>query len=272
MHNMHTPRAVGYTRLSMADRPGGYSLDAQRTAIRRYCALRGYRLEGVYADRQLCAPTDWLADRPQLSLLLHHARAGQFDVVVVRDLDRVARNDRVRGEVLRSLGEAEVTLVSVREHLEFDFATPAGRALVAVLEFVAECFELDRAVRSAPVPFGYRRDRLTGVTRLVPVPHEAEAVRTAFRIRAAGATTGTIAAWLNAGGYRTRKGRYFTARAVRDMLSSRSYLGIRTVKGREYPGKHERIVTPDLFKCAQARRARVPDTSGERDCVAGLRA
>ena len=60
------------------------------------------------------------------------------------------------------------------------------------------------------VPFGYCVNPESGISE--QVPKEASAVASAFERKAAGDTNGAIAGWLNAQGFTTRTGRFFTAR------------------------------------------------------------
>ena len=115
-----------------------------------------------------------------------------------------------------------------------------------------------------PLPFGYERGA-DGVPE--PVDEEASAVGEAFEIYAAGDKTHRyIADWFNARGFRTRNTRKsdqfglvgprpFTLDSVRTMLSNPFYLGQVKWKGELYPGKHQAIVSQELFDtCAETRR------------------
>ena len=256
-------RAVGYIRVSTEDQTKGYSLDAQRSEIDRYCERKGYELVRIYADEGSSAHTDRLSKRPELTRLLNHAEQGEFDVVIVHTLDRWARNMRVHVEALQTLSDADVGFVSVTE--DIDFSTPIGRVIISVLAAFAELFSAqlgahvaksvrqraEEGFQNGSIPFGYRKDDESGIP--CPVPEEAEAIRTAFVKRVAGETQGAIARWLNAQGFRTRQDNLFTDHAVRDMLSFRFYLGVVTLKGEEFPGQHDGIIDLDLFERVQTR-------------------
>ena len=283
--------AAGYIRVSTEDQTHGYSLDAQRAGIQEYCERNGYQLVLIYADEGVSAHTDKISKRPQLRLLLEHATQEQFDVVVVHTLDRWARNMRVQTEALKILGKARVGFVSVTEDL--DYTTPEGQLMLTMMGGFAEFFsaQLGRHVKKAvkqraeqglqngSVPFGYLSDDETGIP--CPVPEEAEAVRTVFAKRAAGETNGRIAVWLNAAGFRTRRGNYFTDWSVRDMLGFRFYLGVVTLKGHEFPGQHhefpgqhEGIIAPELFERVQTRTVKrgpgLHKAGGARGLLAGI--
>ena len=259
--------AVGYIRVSTEDQTQGYSLDAQRAEIKRYCEDNGYKLIRIYADEGESAHTGEISKRPELKRLLEDAKQRQFDIVVVHTLDRWARNMRVQVEALQILGDARIGFASVTE--DIDYTTPEGKLMLTMMGAFAEFFSahLGRHVKKAvrqraeqglqngSVPFGYRTDPETGVP--CPVPDEAEAVRTAFAKRDAGESLLAIADWLHAQSFRPRgKTERFTEWAVRDMLCSRFHLGVVKLNGVEFPGKHEGIIAGDLFERVQTRSVR----------------
>jgi site-specific DNA recombinase len=59
-------RAVGYIRVSDESQVDGYSLEAQRKAIIRYCEQQGYSMVRVYEDEGVSAYSDLSGSRPQL--------------------------------------------------------------------------------------------------------------------------------------------------------------------------------------------------------------
>ena len=129
--------------MSTEDQTQGYSLDAQRTEIARYCERKGYELIRIYADEGVSARTDKISKRRQLSLLLDHADQGQFDIVVVHTIDRWARNMRVQTEALEILGRAKVGFASVTENI--DYTTPEGRLMLTMIGGFAEFFSAQLA-------------------------------------------------------------------------------------------------------------------------------
>jgi site-specific DNA recombinase len=111
------------------------------------------------------------------------------------------------------------------------------------------------------LPWGYVRDPKTKVA--VPDPEKALFVRELFERYAGGHETDrSLAAWLNAKGARSRKGRPFTRDTVRELLLNSAYCGyvggLRS-KDRSVCGLREPIVSEDLFDRPVARRrARMP--------------
>jgi site-specific DNA recombinase len=75
-----------YARL--ATDPTGNNLPQQIAALHEYAADHGYEIIQVYQD----VGSGLRDDRPGLQRLLTDARAGRFDVVVMRDPTRLSRN------------------------------------------------------------------------------------------------------------------------------------------------------------------------------------
>src|SRR5690606_37911100 len=71
----------------------------------------------------------------------------------------------------------------------------------------------------------------------------------AFERRAAGASYGEIARWLNSQGFEPRgSNEIFTPFAMKDKLRSPFYTGIVNTRSDVMPGQHEAIVTDELFE------------------------
>lgn len=260
-------RAAGYIRVSDESQVDGFSLDAQRREIERYCGQRGYELVAFYADEGVSAHTDHIARRPQMTAVLSDARDGAFDLVVVHTIDRWARNVGAQREALQRLGDVGVGFASVAENM--DFTTPQGRLMLTTLGAVSEFFSdqlgvhVSKAKREraelglsvGPIPFGYGQPE---DPRCPPPIHSGDAsfVRAAFERRARGDSHGSIARWLNDEGVTPGRhgGGLWTAHRVRDMLACEFYGGVVTYKGREYPGQHEAIIDQDLFLRVKARK------------------
>ena len=257
-------RAVGYIRVSNDSQVDGFSLDAQRSEIERWCRQREYVLVETYADEGVSARTDKIAKRPALLRLLEDADLGNFDIVVVSMLNRWARNMGVQRQALSRLGEAKVGFASVTE--DHDFTTPGGRLLLTMMGGVSEFFsdqlaghvmksQRERAEQGlplGPVPFGYRTLIPGGVPEVVEA--EGRAVFGVFQRRARGESNGAIANWLNRQGYKTRKDGIFTAHAVKDMLNCRFYLGKTRYEDDEFNGQHKPVITEELYDQVQLRK------------------
>ena len=142
-------KAVLYMRVSSLDQhPETQLLDLQQMA-----AQRGYEVVKQYTDRISGAK----ARRPGLDELMHDARRGRFDVVLVWASDRIARSVKHFLEVLDELNHLGTEFVSFREQI--DTGGPLGRAIVVIIGAIAE---LERSLIVERVRSGMRRARLEG--------------------------------------------------------------------------------------------------------------
>jgi len=142
-------KAVLYMRVSSLDQHP----ETQLYDLRQMAAQRGYEIVHEYTDRISGAK----ARRPGLDELMHDARRGRFDVVLVWASDRIARSVRHFLEVLDDLNRLNIEFVSFREQI--DTGGPLGRAIVVIIGAIAE---LERNLIIERVRAGMRRARLEG--------------------------------------------------------------------------------------------------------------
>lgn len=201
-----------YIRVSTDEQASdGYSLAEQERQCRTYCAMRGWTDVQVYADEGISAFKDAVSARPALARMLADVRAKKLRGVVVHKLDRFFRRAKLLIATVEELLDVlHVSFVSVSEQI--DFATPAGRVMLANLGAFAEYYSRNLSLETkkglagkaragdwvGPVPFGYIRDGKT----LAPSSDAwiVEAIYTAY----AGGTESytSIAQALNARGLR----------------------------------------------------------------------
>src|SRR3954469_13296315 len=132
-------RAGIYYRVSSEEQVDGFSLDAQRRILLDFCQTKGWDVADEYAYEGISSRGDQIEKRPQFKRLLEDAEAGALDVVVVHKLDRFSRNIRVTFDSLARLDAAGVLFTSVVEH-QFDFTTPMGKVMLALLAAFAQYF------------------------------------------------------------------------------------------------------------------------------------
>src|SRR5512142_174737 len=142
-------RAGLYLRVSTVDQHP----ETQLHDLRGLAAQRGLEIVAEYTDRI----SGVKSKRPGLDELLHDARRGRFDVVVVWACDRIARSTRHFLEVIDELNHANVEFVSFRENI--DTSGPLGRAITIIIGAIAE---LERNLIIERVKAGMRRAKLEG--------------------------------------------------------------------------------------------------------------
>ena len=221
-------RAVAYIRVStdkQAD--GGVSLDEQRERCEAYCRLYGFDLVEVIADEGASAKT---LDRPGLQRACAMLAAGEAEALVVAKLDRLTRSVRDLGTLIDDhFGPKGVALVSVGEQV--DTSTATGRMILNVLMSVAQ-WEREAIGERTSAAMLHKRAQLEytgGRVRygyrvaedgrsLEPVASEQAVIAAVGELHAAGLSLRSIAARLEARGFKSRTGRRFNPKCVRSLV------------------------------------------------------
>lgn len=227
---MSSVRLVGYVRVSTEEQvSNGVSLGAQTERLRAYVELYGGTLVEVIEDAGVSAKT---LRRPGLARALVLLDEGHADGVVVAKLDRLTRSVRDLGELLdRYFGDGKAALLSVGEQI--DTRSAGGRLVLNMLasvsqwerETVVERTRLalahlrSRGVALGAIPFGFQRaESPDGTPTLDRAPEEALVIDEIRALREHGLTLRDIAARLNKGARRTKRGGRWHASTVRGIL------------------------------------------------------
>src|ERR1700733_6101999 len=263
-------RAAAYVRESTEEQGQGFSPDAQRQAIATFAAENALGLIGEYCHFH----SGWRKSeaRPEFQRLMADAAAGKFDVVLVFHTSRFARNQieaRRYKQLLRErLG---IRVVSVTQPMGEDHTDPCAFLAESIHEMFDEYYSVSLSfwTRSGlrekarqghlvgSLPWGYVRDPTTKLA--TPDPERAPLVLAMFERYATGQESDrTLAAWLNAKGARSARGRLFGKDTVREMLSNLAYAGYVSGmrdKSRSIRGLHEAIVSEEMFDRVQEVRS-----------------
>jgi site-specific DNA recombinase len=189
-----TKRAVLYARVSGDDRAKeGRNLAGQLEMCRKYALDRGYEIIAELAEDERGARGADL-DLDKLNRVLDMAERGEFDVLVVREMDRMARDTWKQGYITHELARYGVAI----EFVLYDFPpTPEGDLQRHIIAGFAEYEAKKIAQRLARgrrgkvkegnvrvgrhVPYGYQVVEVDGKTTLEICESEAEVVRLAFQ-------------------------------------------------------------------------------------------
>jgi DNA invertase Pin-like site-specific DNA recombinase len=270
-----TLRCAVYTRKSTEDglEQEFNSLHAQREACEAYILSQRHEgwtlVETHYDDGGFSGGN---MERPGLRALLEDVERGLVDVIVVYKVDRLTRSLADFAKIVEQLDARQASFVSVTQ--AFNTTTSMGRLTLNVLLSFAQ-FERevtgerirDKIAASkkkglwmgGPVPLGYEViDR-----KLIPVPEEAERVRTIMRRYIGSRSANELIAQLEAEGIRTkvqkrtsgphRGGIPFRRGSLFHLLKNPIYRGKIVHKGEIYDGEHEAIVDADLWNAVQQR-------------------
>jgi len=271
-------RAVSYLRVSSSGQvntdydPEGISLPAQREAVAR----RAEQLDADIIDEYLepgrsATTTD---GRPEFQRMMARIKAEKdVDYIIVYARSRLHRNTVDSAITKRDLRKAGVVLISVMDYTE---DSAIGDLVATVLDGVNEyqsraagadiSYKMGQKMKrggtvgKAPIGYINVREKFEGreVRTVALDPERAPLVRMAFELYATGSYGfhGIIDLLTNAG-LRTRptkknpSGTPLSIHKLGSILRDRYYLGYVTHQGIEYPGRHEPLVTREIFDRVQ---------------------
>lgn len=259
------------------------SLPAQLRVMRERCEREGWEVVAEFMAPGESAYTDNLEKRPTLLKALRAAESGEFEVLMVHESSRLARNAFLALEVRRRLERAGVALIDATGRIE---ARTAESGMFFTLsagmnEYWSE--KMGEHIRKAKrqlvfeglhvgdPPFGYRR---VGPRQpLAVVPDEAQAIREGFRDYVSGASYTEVLRRWNAQGLspRSKQGHtQFTVPAMQSIFENDFYAGFIRHKGERMRGAHEPLISEDLWLSAQSRVNRRESRSRNKRMLSGV--
>ncbi len=285
------PLAIMYLRVSTKDQAGrggeaeGFSIPAQREACLRKAQSLGVQIVEEFVDAGESARS---ANRPELKRMLKYVGEHRISTVIVHKVDRLARNRVDDVEINLELTKAGAQLVSCSENID---ETPSGMLLHGIMSSIAEFYSRNLATESRKgmlqkakgggtvnaAPFGYINARTRTPegreVRMVELDADrAPWVPWIFQHYATGEwTVAMIRDELSKHHVTTlprpsRPSSPIANSHIHGILKNRYYVGVVKFEGIEYPGKHEALVSEQLFaRVQQVREAR--HQSGEKPRV-----
>ena len=266
--------------------PEGLSIPAQRQACQRKADQLEADVVREYIEPGFSAKS--LVDRPTFRELIEDIRQLQdIDYVIVWSISRWARNQEDHWTARGLINRAGATLIAVKEPIGEDTsfgvtiegvmaAVAAGRRIEIsedVTQGIRRKIEVGGTHGRAAIGYKNIRDPLPdgGEVRTVILDEErAEIITWAFETYATGLySISDMIVLLEARGLRSRKTPRYASRplgssGVNYLLSNPYYTGKVRYRGKWYPGRHEALVSDELFDQVQAVLA-AHKLSGERD-------
>lgn len=286
-------RIAAYCRVSTDHTDQLNSLETQREFFQQYAIQYGHKLFRVYADEGITGTS--VKRRVEFQKLMEDAKYGLFEMVVVKDVSRLARNTVDFLQSIRTLKAMGIGTIFVTNNM-----TTLGDSEFILTIFSAmaqeESANLSKRVkfgkdinskkgRVPPRIFGY--DRIDNFTLRIN-EKEAAIVRDIYDMYIhQGLGARLIALTLERRGETTKFGCAWNSRAVRRILSDSIYSGhyinhkyqvidfLEGTRGRvpeEQTYHHDRpewaIITPETFKQAQEiRKQRVAQYGSDSDDI-----
>ncbi len=241
-------RAALYLRVSTKRQAEqDLSIPDQRRQLEAYCRQRDWTVGEEYVESGASGTTD---NRPEFQNMVSAARLKPkpFDVILVHSFSRFARDSVDLELYVRDLAKLGIRLVSITQETNDDPMGDMFRKMVAIFDEHQSRENAKHTLRAmkenarqgfwngAAPPYGYRtyaaeKRGEKQKKRLEVDSKEAEIVRHMFRLYVNGDGTTApigvkaIASYLNARGYRQRRGGLFSNNFVQKALRETAYVG-----------------------------------------------
>ncbi len=243
--------AVIYARFSSSSQTE-QSIEGQVHACHEYARNHDITIMKEYVDRSKSGTsTD---KRDSFQRMINDSSKKQFEVVLVYQFDRFARNRYDSATNKAKLKKNGVKLISIREQISDD---ASGVLMEAVLEGMAEYYsvELSQKIRRGlninaekrlvygSVPWGYK-----SVNRQFVVDEEtAPYVKKIFEMYNNGTKMIDICKYLNGLGIKNSTGNDFKITFINKLLQNKRYCGYYKFKDMEVKDGMPAIVSEELF-------------------------
>lgn len=233
-------RIAAYCRVSTDKHDQLNSMEAQKRFFLEYANRTGDELINIYADEGISGTK--IKNRTQFLRLMADAELGMFDMVVVKDISRFARNTVDLLQSVRRLRELGIETQFLTANM-----TSMGNSEFVLTMFAALAQE-ESANTSKRIKFGkklnaekgrvpniaYGYDKTPGDYFSLKINQsEARVVREIFRLYISdGFGSGKIAKLLNGKNIKTKRGCNWTQTAICRVLSNELYTG-KIINGKE---------------------------------------
>ncbi len=245
-----SPRAALYMRVSTGRQAEhDLSIPDQRAQLKAWCRANSYTVAAEFIEAGASAGDD---RRPVFQQMIERACDGgqAFDYIIVHSYSRFFREAFEQEFYLRKLAKHGVRVISITQPVgdENEPVQAMMRKVIALFDEYQSKENAKHVIRSmkenarqgfwngSMAPLGYRlveaEKRGTKVKKKLDVdPVEAETVRLVFKLylhgdgRSGALGVKEVVKWLNARGYRTRRGRTFGVGSIHKLLTNTVYVG-----------------------------------------------
>jgi DNA invertase Pin-like site-specific DNA recombinase len=214
-------QAVAYIRVSSEEQgQSGFGLQSQEAAINAFAEAAGYRLKRVYSE--VGSAIGKTADkRPELQRALKQARRNNWPLIVAR-LDRLSRDPE---EIETIVGKPRLTIIDVKNGADADpivIKTEAAR-IAEETKMLSERTKagLRRAKQQGKIfgnPRNLQEAQRIGAEATQRNAQKRDAEIAPIVLGARGSPPSEIADLLNRAGYRTARGRPWSAANLRRVI------------------------------------------------------
>ena len=265
-----------YVRVSTEEQAQeGYSIRGQTEKLKSYALLKDWDIFDIYADEGISGKN--IIDRPAINRLIEDISDGKVNNVLVFKVDRLTRSTKNLLELVELFDECNCCFNSLSESIDTD--TPSGRMFLKIIGIFAEFERENIALRSRlgrerkvkegytiaswSLSYGYERENGEKIQTIIP--HEAMIVKEVFSMYIEKSISmNEIARILNRRRIPTKMSSQWNCSTIRHMLMNPTYVGRvrKDVNGDDYfeaEGKHEPIISDEIFDLVQQKIANLPN-------------
>ena len=238
----------------------GFSIDNQKRACIEYCSLHNYTATNVFVEDGRSART---TDRPALQEMLKGLRDKPVNAVVIYKIDRFARNVTDFSRLYNEFKQKGIKLISVSEGDLSEGTSLVPNIFASVAQWESEVNSqrtrdaLMQKFRGGwqptPPPVGYRSiggDRERKYCE--PDPLTAPVIKELYEIYSTGSySILEVQEWLEERNIISRNGTPIGHSVICTILNNPFYYGLIRWHGETSMGKHEPIISKELFDTCQ---------------------
>lgn len=269
-----------YLRKSRADieaetRGEGETLARHQTMLFELAKRQGLNIVKIYKE---IVSGDSIAARPQMQAMLADITDNKYAGVLVVEVERLARGDTIdQGVVAQAFKQSDTKIITPlktydpsneydEEYFEFslfmsrrEYKTIKRRMQAGRLASIKEGNYI-----CSRTPYGYKKIHPEPkVHTLEIIPEEAEVIRMIFGMYLDGHGAKYIANELNRMGIKPQKSDYWENPSIKKILANPLYcgkIGWKTKSNGDtlYDGKHEAIISEEIFQAAQDKKKHNP--------------
>ncbi|MCK4395239.1 recombinase family protein [candidate division WOR-3 bacterium] len=208
------------------------SPEVHEERAKSYAKAKGWIVKETY---KLVTSGKSVMKHPETKRMLNDIKEGEIQGIIFSNLSRIARNTKELIEIAEIFHKTNADLISLTENI--DTSTPAGNLLFTLSAALSqwEREEISSRVKASvktrakmgkslggQAPFGYE---WLNKEQLVINKDEAPIVKEIYNTFLCKKRLRTTARIINKEGYRTKKGKTWTATSIHRLLSSRTYKG-----------------------------------------------